>query len=100
MCYPCVCLKCYPCLCTLPTLTLSRSTGEGTARLVVRRFRRARIPLPMEDDSPSPIRWERVGVRVNVFQNPKLFLHEPLRKCDIGVSIETRLQRFRVIHPI
>src|SRR5207247_1818542 len=40
---------------------------------------------PTEDDSPSPIRWERAGVRVSVPQNPKLFLHESLvlRRPDI-----------------
>src|SRR5438552_18483654 len=33
---------------------------------------------PTENDSPSPIRWERAGVRVSVPQNPNLFLHESL----------------------
>src|SRR5213083_2786567 len=51
-------------------------TGEGTARPVACSFQSGGICRPVEDDSPSPIRWERAGVRVNVLQNPKLFLHE------------------------
>src|SRR3989442_15687423 len=43
------------------TLTLSRPTGEGTARLVARSFQSGWIRRPTEDDSPSPIRWERAG---------------------------------------
>ena len=60
------------------TLTLSRPTGEGTARHVARSFRTAWITRTAEDDSPSPIRWEKAGVRVSVRQNLKLFLHESL----------------------
>ena len=84
------------------TLTLSRPTGEGTARPVFRTFQSGWIRRPTEDDSPSPIRprlrrrlrrgeWERAGpsprrsgfvraggVRVSVAQIPKLFLHESL----------------------
>src|SRR5207247_10733716 len=48
------------------TLTLSRLTGEGTARRVSRSFQSGWIRRPTEDDSPSPIRWERAGVRVNL----------------------------------
>src|SRR5437660_2377748 len=61
------------------TLTLSRPTGEGTARTVARRFQSAWTSRPAEHDSPSPIRWERAGVRVSVSRNPKLFLHVSLR---------------------
>src|SRR5438093_12297641 len=85
------------------TLTLSRPTGEGTARSDARSFQSGWIRRPTEDDSPSPIRWERAGpsprrrrravagalarreggsgfvraggVRVNLPQNLKLFLH-------------------------
>ena len=61
------------------TLTLSRPTGEGTARPVSRSFHRGWICRPTtEGDSPSPIRWERAGVRVDMPQNPKLFLHQSL----------------------
>src|SRR5882724_11466009 len=83
------------------TLTLSRPTGEGTARTVASCLHRGWKRRPTEDDSPSPIRprlrrrlrrgeWERAGpsprrsgfvraggVRVSVPQNRKLFLHEP-----------------------
>lgn len=65
------------------TLTLSRPTGEGTARPVSRSFQSGWIRRPTEDDSPSPIRWERAGVRVSVRQNSKLFLHES-RTPDIA----------------
>src|SRR5688572_7113866 len=58
------------------TLTLSRPTGEGTTRSVSCTFYSGWIGRPTEDDSPSPIRWEREGVRVSPSQNPKLFLHE------------------------
>src|SRR5437016_5329590 len=58
------------------TLTLSRPTGEGTATPVSRSFQSGWIRRPTEDDSPSPIRWERAGVRVP--PNPKLYLHESL----------------------
>src|SRR5437867_1577775 len=61
------------------TLTLSRPTGEGTAGSATCRFPSAWLRRPTEDDAPSPIRWERGGVRVSVPQNPKLFLHESLR---------------------
>src|SRR5439155_11335388 len=61
---------------TTLTLTLSRPTGEGTARPVSRSFQSAWIRRPTEDDSPSPIRWERAGVRVILLQNPKLYLRE------------------------
>src|SRR6266705_1320145 len=60
---------------TTLTLTLSRPTGEGTARPVSCSFKSRWIHLPTEDDSPSPIRWERAGVRVSVPHNPKSFLH-------------------------
>src|SRR5881396_3313361 len=60
---------------TTLTLTLSRPTGEGTARPV---SQSGWIRRPTEDDSPSPIRWERAGVRVILLQNPKLFLRESL----------------------
>src|SRR5882724_6348319 len=84
---------------TTLTLTLSRPTGEGTARPVFRSFQSGWIRRPTEDDSPSPIRWERAGVRVILLQNPKLFLREPLaigsppllntpevqsKRCDTG----------------
>src|SRR6266511_4852866 len=57
---------------TTLTLTLSRPTGEGTARPVSRSFQSGWIRRPTEDDSPSPIRprlrrrlrrgeWERAG---------------------------------------
>src|SRR5213592_1087987 len=59
-------------------LTLSRPTGEGTARPVSRSFQSGWIRRPTEEDSPSPIRWERAGVRVILLQNPKLFWREPL----------------------
>jgi len=39
------------------TLTLSRPTEEGTARLVSRSFQSGWIRQPTEDDSPSPIRY-------------------------------------------
>src|SRR5688572_32542706 len=52
------------------TLTLSRPTGEGTARSVSCTFYSGWIGRPTEDDSPSPIRWERAGVRVSPSQNP------------------------------
>jgi len=57
---------------------ISRPTGEGTVRSVSRSFYSGWKHRPTEDDSPSPIRWERAGVRVSVPQNPKLFLHESL----------------------
>jgi hypothetical protein len=41
---------------------------------------------PTEHDSPSPIRWERAGVRVSVPQNPKLFLHESLCRLVIWIA--------------
>src|SRR5882724_5587397 len=63
---------------TTLTLTLSRPTGEGTGRPVSRSFQSGWIRRPTEDDSPSPIRWERAGVRVILLQNPKLFLRESL----------------------
>src|SRR2546425_12917678 len=63
---------------TTLTLTLSRPTGEGTGSPVSHSFQSGWIHRPAEDDSPSPIRWERAGVRVSVPQNPKLFLHESL----------------------
>ena len=63
---------------TTLTLTLSRPTGEGTARPVSRSFQSAWIRRPTEDDSASPIRWERAGVRVSVPPNLKLFLRESL----------------------
>src|SRR5439155_16648950 len=59
-------------------LTLSRPTGEGTARPVSRSFQSGWIRRPTEHDSPSPIRWERAGVRVSLPQNPMLFLRESL----------------------
>src|ERR687887_567244 len=65
---------------TTLTLTLSRPTGEGTARPVAGSFSSGWTRRPSEDDSPSPIGcigWERAGVRVSEFSNPKLFLHEP-----------------------
>src|SRR5216117_2576820 len=43
---------------------IPRPTGEGTARPVSRSFQSGWIRRPTEDDSPSPIRWERAGVRV------------------------------------
>src|SRR6266498_316873 len=49
---------------TTLTLTLSRPTGEGTARPVFRSFQSGWICQPTENDSPSPIRWEGAGVRV------------------------------------
>src|SRR2546427_1434184 len=58
------------------TLTLSRPTGEGTGSPVSHSFQSGWIHRPAEDDSPSPIRWERAGVRVILLQNPKLFLRE------------------------
>jgi len=58
------------------TLTLPRPTGEGTAGSISSTFYSDWIRRPTEDDSPSPIRWERAGVRVSVPQNPKLYLHE------------------------
>src|SRR2546422_998101 len=45
------------------TLTLSRPTGEGTARSVSRSFQNGWIRRPTEDDSPSPIRWDRAGAK-------------------------------------
>src|SRR6266704_7137923 len=62
---------------TTLTLTLSRPTGEGTARPVSRSFQSGWVRRPTEDDTPSPIRWERAGVRVRVSQYRKLFLHVP-----------------------
>src|SRR5213592_502126 len=58
------------------TLTLSRPTGDGTPRSVSCTFYGGGIGRPTEDDSPSPIRWERAGVRVSTYQIPRLFLHE------------------------
>src|SRR5437016_2476441 len=73
---------------TTLTLSLSRPTGEGIARPVARSLPSGWIRRPMEDDSPSRIRWERAGpsprrsgfvragrARVNLPQNPELFLH-------------------------
>ncbi len=56
-------------------VTLSRPTGEGTARPVAGSFPSSWIRRLTEDDSPSPIRWDRVGVRASVPPKPKLFLH-------------------------
>ena len=72
---------------TTLTLTLSRPTGEGTARPVPRSFQSGWIRRPTGDDSPSPIRWERAGVRVGVPQNRKLFLHEPLARAQGAVGL-------------
>ncbi|SRR6266516_3554287 len=63
------------------TLTLSRPTGEGRAGSVSCSFKSGWIHLPTEDDSPSSQSdWKRAGVRVSLFQNPKLFLHESFEK--------------------
>ena len=40
------------------TLTLSRPTGEGTARPASRNFQSDWIRQPTEEASPSPVRWE------------------------------------------
>jgi hypothetical protein len=60
------------------TLTLSRPTGEGTARSVSCTFYSGWKGLATEHDSPSPIRWERAGVRVSTSQIPMLFLQDSL----------------------
>src|SRR2546426_10145180 len=69
------------------TLTLSRPTGEGTARPVSRSFQSSWIRRPTEHDSPSPIRWERAGVRVNLPQNPKLLLHGFLAALSLALAV-------------
>src|SRR6059036_2935955 len=61
---------------TTLTLTLSRPTGERTGSPVSLSFQSGWIRRPTEDDSPSPIRWERAWVRVSLTPNQKLFLHE------------------------
>src|SRR5439155_21239307 len=68
---------CFPALTAL-TLTLSRPTGEGTARRVSATFQNGSIHQPTDDDSPSPVGRERAGVRVSVLHDPRTFLRESL----------------------
>ena len=70
---------------TALTLTLSRPTGEGTARFARHNFQSDWIRPPTENDSPSPIEWERAGVRASVPQNPKLFLQEYALRMPLPV---------------
>src|SRR5213596_1555276 len=80
-----------PARCRQHAKQIPRPTGERTARTVSRNLQSGWIRRPTENDSPSPIRWERTGpspsgsgfvraggVRVTVLRNPKLSLHESL----------------------
>src|SRR5881628_1628145 len=83
---------------TTLTLTLSRPTGEGTARPVSRSFQSGWIHRPTEDDSPSPIRWERAGARVP--PNPKLFLHGFLVLMSVATGPCAASDRDRVANSL
>ena len=53
------------------------SDGRGNSQIrLLHLLQRLDMPTDAEHNSPSPIRWERAGVRVTVPQNRKLFLHE------------------------
>jgi hypothetical protein len=73
------------------TLTLSRPTGEGTAigifSFVVRPSGQSRrlICRATGNDSPSPIGWERAGVRVKRFSKHAKTLC-PLCLCGYDFS--------------
>ena len=87
---------------TTLTLTLSRPTGEGTARPVSRSFQSGWMRRATEDDFPSLIRcirWEKAAgpsgrkrERVSVPQHPKLFLHESLYAIRTLASMALRVR--------
>src|SRR5207244_2971720 len=62
---------------TTLTLTLSRLTGEGTARPAFRSFRCGWMRPPTEHDSPSPIRWEHLFSEVGT---PRCGVPAPFRR--------------------
>ena len=77
---------------TTLTLTLSRPTGEGTARLLARSFQSAWIGRPAEDDSPSPIRWEYLVSVVATQRNGarRLRRFRLAQTCDVAEFPEPR----------
>src|SRR5437867_4505414 len=64
------------------TLTLSRPTGEGTARLLARSFQSGWIRQPTEDDSPSPL--EMPVYRPYSIYGTELASITGLNRCRVG----------------
>jgi hypothetical protein len=77
---------------TTLTLTLSRPTGEGTARLLASGFQSAWIGRPAEDDSPSPIGWEYLFSVVATQTNGarRLCRFHLVQPCDVAELPEPR----------
>jgi len=67
-------------------VTLSRPTGEGTARPVSRSFQSGRIRRPTEDDSLYPIRWGTSAAKALATILELTLPLAVLRKCGLNRS--------------